>query len=159
MGVITTAVMVGATLVSGMAKYQQGRAAQDVAKDKARAAIAKGNIEKFQQKQESESVRKRATAQAGKGGGSLSGSYLENLNASMTNAQLDYEMINYNAQVMSNNYIQEGRNARAEGTSALLSSVASAASMGMGAFGGAENMAGQGSGFKLGDVPSVKPTR
>lgn len=131
---MSTAAIVGATasLASGVMAYQQGKAQQDVAKEQAKVAIAKGNIEKFQQRQQSEKIRKHAIAEAGKGGGSLSGSYLENLNRSMTNAQLDYEMINYNANIQANNFIQQGRQARAAGEAQLLSSVGSSIATGIG---------------------------
>ena len=156
-----TALAIGsavATVAGGVASYQQGRGANDIAKEQARVAIAKGNIERFQQAQESEKVRKAATAQAGKGGGSLSGSYLENLNASMTNAQLDAEMISYNSEVAAANFRQEGKNAKAAGLSSLIGSVASAgaSAAGSGIFSsGAENMAGQAT---SGVLPGIKPT-
>lgn len=128
---ITSAV---ATVAGGVASYQQGKAQQDVLKQQAKVAIAKGNIERFQQKQESEKVRKQVTAMAGKGGGSLSGSVLENLNASMTNAALDEAMISYNAKTQANQFIAQGRQARAAGTAALVGSVGQAA-MGLGTSG------------------------
>lgn len=126
-GTVLAGVAAATSLAGGYMAYQQGKAQQDIAKEQARIAIAKGNIEKFQFKQESERVRKIIAAEAGRGGGSLTGSFLENLNQSMTNAELDEEMIGFNAKVLSNNFIQEGRNARAAGKAALISSVGQAA--------------------------------
>ena len=130
MGAITTGVMIAATVAQGISQYQQQRGQADIAKEQAKVAIAKGNLERFQQKQESEKVRKAATAQAGRGGGSLTGSALENLNRSMTNAQLDEEMITYNAEVMSANFRQEAKNAKAAATSTLLNTAVSVGALG-----------------------------
>jgi hypothetical protein len=158
MAALTALTIAGAvaTVGGGIAKFQQGRGVADAFQEQSRVAIAKGNIERFQLAQETERVRKSATAQAGIGGGSLSGSMLENLNRSMTNAQLDEEMITYNAQVASNNFIQQGRNARAAGQAALMSSIGSAAVSLGGLGGGVENM-GQVKTGSLAVKPSVKP--
>jgi len=124
-----TALAIGSAVASvadGIMQFQQGRAQQDIAKQQARISIAKGNIAKFQQQQEAERIRRQATAEAGRGGGTLTGSYLENLNRSMTNAELDREMIGFNAKVQAENFISQGRAARAAGTASLLGSVASA---------------------------------
>lgn len=127
--VATTALLVGsavASVASGVIAYEQGKSQQEISKQQAKLAIAKGNIKRFQQAQESEKIRKYVTAEAGKGGGSLSGSYLYNLNQSMTNAMLDASLTTYNAKLESDTYIQEGRNYRAQGTASLLGSTASA---------------------------------
>jgi len=159
MAALTALTIAGAalTVAGGVSSFQQGRGAQDAFKEQARVAIAKGNIERFQLAQESERVRKTATAQAGMGGGSLSGSYLENLNTSMTNAQLDEEMITYNAEVSASNFIQQGRNARAAGQAALMSSIGSAAISLGGLGGGVENMGQIKSANPMLIKPGVKP--
>jgi hypothetical protein len=150
---IATGVAAISTVIGGIQAFQQGRAQQDIAKEQSRVAIAKGNMERFQQQQEAERVRKRATAEAGKGGGSLTGSYLENLNQSMVNAQLDEEAITFNAEVSSANFIQEGRNARASGTASLISGIGGAATSLSGLKGSTAKPKGS-----FTTKPGVKPT-
>lgn len=131
---VATAIMVGAIAASAAASYQGSKRQSKVLKQQANIAIKKGEIEKVQNKQRTERVRRQIEASAGKAGG-LSGSALENLNKSMANAELDQQMIGFNASLQSENYKFQASEARARGTMALIEGVGKAA----GAIGGMGN--------------------
>jgi len=83
-------------------------------------AQTQGSISLFKKKMDIKRYERQADAQVGMNSSSLSGSYLQNVNESFMNAELDLSVTKYNADLKSANYLTQASNARSASKMAII---------------------------------------
>ena len=116
---IAGGVGVASSLYGGLSAKKQADTNAKIYAQQAEYAEKQGEIDAFRTKQNIKSYENSAIAQSALNSSSLSGSYLENLNETYTNAELDMGAVEFNTALTAQNYLTQSANSTASGQTAF----------------------------------------
>jgi hypothetical protein len=122
-------VAAGAAVLGAVSSYKAGAAAEDAAEEQAYKSMMQMRINLIRQDREGEQVMGAQQAATGAAGFSLSGSAIDLLKSSVSNASLDSALIAAGGAADAAALSAQGKAARAQGTAGAVAGIGQAASI------------------------------
>jgi hypothetical protein len=143
-----TAAGVGAvgSIISGVGQYSAAKSQAQADRQNARLAVEQGQSEAALIRERARRLSGQSRAAIGASGVDISGSFLDALEDSDINAELDAQTALWNRKLEASNYRARARQARASGPGALLGGILGAGSQALQGYGSASLLSAQGGG-------------